>query len=112
MFIRWYDNVKYFDTICHDACKKQAIMVDLAFGRWYFMTFVITLIICGAYAVAATVILRTGYTYSYGNGFWSSYSEALVHYRRNDGAFIYLVPILSVLVTVIIETDANGSQGC
>lgn len=111
MFLSGMISIVFLTRFVMMLVKKRAdTMVDLAFGRWYFMTFVITLIICGAYAVAATVILRTGYTYSYGNGFWSSYSEALVHYGHGwIIAFIYLVPILSVLVTVIIESERARS---
>lgn len=111
MFVSGMISIVFLTRFVMMLVKKRAdTMVDLAFGRWYFMTFVITLIICGAYAVAATVILRTGYTYSYGNGFWSSYSEALVHYGHGwIIAFIYLVPILSVLVTVIIESERARS---
>lgn len=111
MFVSGMISIVFLTRFVMMLVKKRAdTMVDLAFGRWYFMTFVIALIICGAYAVAATVILKTGYTYSYGNGFWSSYSEALVHYGHGwIVAFIYLVPILSVLVTVIIESERARS---
>lgn len=111
MFASCMISIVFFTRFIMMLVKKRAdTMVDLAFGRWYFMTFVISLIICGVYAVAATVVLRAGYTWHLGYGNWASYSEALVYYGHGwIVAFIYLVPILSVLVTVIIESERARS---
>lgn len=58
MFVSGMISIVFLTRFVMMLVKKRAdTMVDLAFGRWYFMTFVITLIICGAYAVAATVLL-------------------------------------------------------
>ena len=112
MFVSGMITIVFFTRLIMMLVRKKAdTMVDLAFGRWYFITFLIAVILCTAYAVTATVVLSAGYNYSYGNGFWSSYSEALIHYGHEwILAFIYIVPIVSVLVTVIIESESARSH--
>lgn len=92
-------------AIMMNLAKKAETMDDLAFGRYYFKIFVIELVGCIVYAFIATMILTMGYTTKYG----SLWNELRIYDMGWVLALIYIVPIASSGVLVIVESEKARS---
>ncbi len=93
--------VSAFRVIMMNLNRKAEGLDDLAFGRYYFKIFVFELVGCMVYAFIVTGILTAGYTMSR-----TSYWNDFVLYDMSwILALIYIVPIASSAIPVIVESE-------
>ena len=90
-----------FRVIMMNLTKKAEELDDLAFGRYYFKIFVLELVGCIVYAIIATAIL-TPYKTSHGTSYWNDF---ILYDMGWILALIYIVPIASSSIPVIIESE-------
>lgn len=90
-----------FRVIMMNLTKRAEGLDDLEFGRYYFKIFVFELTGCIVYAFIATMILTKGFALNR-----YTYWKELINYDAGwILALIYIVPIASSAIPVIVESE-------